>query len=56
MAKVGRPRKEDAKRNRYMVRFNEEENDILSAYCKKVGRAKADVIRCLALNAIKKGE
>lgn len=56
MAKRGRPVKEDAKRNRYMVRFNEEENDVLAAYCQKVGRAKADVIRSLALEAIKKGE
>lgn len=56
MAKRGRPIKEDAKRTRYSVRFSEEENNMLVAYCEKVGKAKADVIRNLALDVIKKGE
>ena len=60
MAKVGRPRKEDAKRVPYRLRLSQRESAAVELYCESTGQTKAEAIRKAIMDAIdefyKKGE
>ena len=45
MAKRGRPFKEDARKNQYRIRMNDDENNRLEKLSKSTGMGRADVIR-----------
>lgn len=45
MAKRGRPVKEDAKRDGYRLRLNEEERDMLDILKIKTGRSISEILR-----------
>ena len=60
MAKVGRPKTDNPRHNRYSVRLTDAENDALQRYCEEHKVAAADVFRRSAVSYLsginKKGE
>ena len=54
MAKRGRPKKENPKNHRYVVRLDSMENQLLSEACEKTGKNKAELIRDTVMSVIKK--
>ena len=56
MGRRGRPPVEDPRTIRQFVRLNKEENKLLDDVSKDLGMSRADAIRTLIENHIKKGK
>lgn len=59
MSKRGRPIKEDARRNNFILRLNDEELARIDRLCKVTGKSRSAIVReCVTtlFDAMKKGE